>query len=489
MTRKLLLSLILGAGLCWPLVTLNDIAAAAEGVKLPDLGDSSATVVSPAEERKLGEDFMRRARRQLAFVDDPEINEYIQSLGLRLVAASDAAGRDFRFFVVRDPTINAFAVPGGFIGVHTGLILAVRNEAELASVLAHEIAHITQRHIPRLIAESQRTTLPAMAAILASILLASSGHQGAEAGIALSTAAVAQRGINFTRAFEEEADRLGMGILATAGFDPQAMPDFFERMQSLNRYNETDLPEFLRTHPVTVNRIADARNRAARLPAARPRGTAADSAFYHVQAKLRALLGADPQETARGFKENLTQHKYALREAERYGYAIALRRAHALDAARTETQALLAEYPKNLRYRLLLAEIEIQAGRMPQALAEYAQTLAQAPQSLTVLHGYATALLQAGRAPAALELLRQAVRHRPDEPMLYKLLAQAAGEAGQWFESHQALAEYYYLHGDLSAALEQLRIAARYAGDNFYRQSSVEARMQAIKEEIALFRE
>jgi predicted Zn-dependent protease len=486
MTRRFRF-LLLFAGFFWPLAGAGDAGGM---LKLPDLGDGSAAVISPAQERKLGEDFMRRARRQLAFLDDPEINEYIQTLGQRLVAASEGAGRDFRFFVVRDPTINAFAVPGGFIGVHTGLILAARNEAELAAVLAHEIAHITQRHIPRLIVESQRTTLPAMAAILASILLASSGHQGAEAGIALSTAAVAQREINFTRAFEEEADRLGMQILAQAGFDPRAMPDFFERLQSLNRYNETNLPEFLRTHPVTVNRIADARNRAERLPPPRsPRPGGEDSPFYHIQAKLRALAPGDPQEIARGFKVNLAQHRYSQREAERYGYAMALLRTRAFDDARAECRALLSLSPKNLSYRLLLAEIERQSGRQPQALAEYARALALAPDNLAVQQRYANALLEAGRAPDAIELLRKAVRQRPDEPGLYKLLAQAAGEAGRPFEAHQAMAEYYYFSGNLPAALEQLRIASRYAGDDFYRQSSVEARIEAIKTEIALFQE
>ncbi len=477
-----LCSLILLCSLSWPLAAWG---GSASGLNLPELGEGSASVVSPAQERKLGEDFMRRARQQLSFVDDPEITEYIQSLGQRLVAVSDAAGRDFRFFVIHNPTINAFAVPGGFIGVHTGLIQAVENEAELASVLAHEIAHVTQRHIPRLIAESQRTTLPAMAAILASVLLASSGHQGAEAGVAAATAAVAQHEINFTRSFEEEADRLGMGILTAAGFDPRAMPDFFERLQSLNRHNETNLPEFLRTHPVTSHRIADARNRAERL-LSRVRDSTEE--FHHVQAKLRALGPGDPAEIAKGFKENLAQRKYRSREAERYGYALALKRSRALEAARAEARSLVAQRPARVVYRLLLAEIELETGHTEQGLAEYAVALKQAPVSLPAQQGYAQALLRVGRAQAALGLLRKAVRQRQDEPGLYKLLAQAAGEAGLSFEAHQALAEYYYLSGNLHAALDQLRIATRYAGDSFYRQASIEARIQSIEEEITLFR-
>src|SRR3990172_2717162 len=188
-------------GLLSGLLALPGPILGANPINLPDLGDASIAVISPAQERRLGEDFMRRARQSLVFSDDPEVSEYIQTLGQRLVARSDNPGTSFRFFVVNDPTINAFAVPGGFIGVHTGLILAAETEAELASVLAHEISHITQRHIPRLLAEDQRATLPAMAAILAAILLA--GH-GGQAAIALTTATLAQRGITFTRTFEEE---------------------------------------------------------------------------------------------------------------------------------------------------------------------------------------------------------------------------------------------------------------------------------------------
>ncbi|HLF22379.1 MAG TPA: M48 family metalloprotease, partial [Burkholderiales bacterium] len=216
------------------LLALPGPAIGANAITLPDLGDASRTVISPAQERRLGEDFMRRARQSLAFSDDLEISDYLQTLGQRLVAHSDSPGTSFRFFAVNDPTINAFAVPGGFIGVHTALILAAESEAELASVLAHEISHITQRHIPRLLAEDQNATLPAMAAILAAILLA--GH-GGEAAVALTGATLAQRGIGFTRAFEEEADRIGVRVLAQSGFDPRAMPAFFERMQQINSVN------------------------------------------------------------------------------------------------------------------------------------------------------------------------------------------------------------------------------------------------------------
>ncbi len=459
-------------------------SAYAANTNLPDLGDESIAVISPAQERKLGEDLMRQSRRTLAFMNDPEISEYIQSLGQRLVAHSDNPQKDFRFFVINNPTINAFAVPGGFIGVHTGLILAAQNEAELASVLAHETAHITQRHIPRLIAESQRTTLPAMAAILAGILLASSGHQGGEAAIALTSAAVAQKGINYTRAFEEEADRIGMQILAHAGFDPHAMPAFFEQMQNLNRINDTNLPEFLRTHPVTTSRIADSRNRAEKF---KLRQTPDSSDFQHVRAKIRALAPGNVDEIARGFKENLAQGKYLNAEAERYGYVVALLRARQIPAARAEVHKLVAKLPNRISYRILEAEAEMAAEKYPQALAIYADSYAKAPTSAPLMHYYVSALLKIGKHRQAKDLLKTALQRRPEDPELYRMLAQAAGGIGDNYEAHKAQGEHYYLNGNPRAAIEQFQLASRYAGDNFYLQSSLEARITAIREEIALY--
>jgi predicted Zn-dependent protease len=459
----------------------------ADAIALPDLGDESRAVITPTQERKLGEDFMRRARTHLRLVDDFELNDYIQQLGQRLVARSDTPQQDFRFFVVDDPSINAFAVPGGFVGVHTGLIRHAQSESELASVLAHETAHVTQRHIPRLIAEENRTTLPALAAILASILLASSGAvSGAEAGVALTTAAVAQKGLNFTRAFEEEADRIGMQILARAEFDPRAMPQFFERMQQANRYNDTSLPEYLRTHPVTTNRIADSRNRAERFP---PRTIPDSSAFHHVRAKIRAFAPGDAAEIARSFRADLESDRSADPDAERYGYALALARAQDYAAARAEIGKLLARHPRQPYYRIAQAEIEMRAGRYPEALGYYAAARRDLPDSPAIARQYAAALLKTGQPRAARDLLGPLLRQRGDDPALYRMMAAAAGDSGAPAEAHRAQAEFFYLTGNLNGAIQQLQLASRLAGDNFYLQSSIEARMSAIKEEIALYQQ
>lgn len=458
--------------------------ARANPINLPDLGDSSGAVISPTQERKLGEDLMRRARRSLAVLDDPEATTYLQGLGQRLVSHSDQPGTNFRFFLVNDPTINAFAIPGGFIGVHTGLLLAAENEAELASVLAHEIAHITQRHIPRMLAEEQRT-MPAMAALLAAVLLAGHGN-GGEAAIALSSATMAQKGLNFTRASEEEADRIGIALLAQSGFDPRAMPAFFERMQRINRLNESNLPEFLATHPVTTSRIADSRARAEQYTY---RQVPDSVDFQLIRARLRADAPGDAADIARAFAANIAEGKSANMDAERYGYALALLRARQYDTARGIARKLADRAPDNTYYRMLQAEVEIASGHTDLGLQMYANAYKRYPSYYPLAIRYANALIRARHEREAEPIIRATIAQRPDDPSLYDLLSQAATANGKIPESHQALAEYYYLNGNLNGAIEQLQLASRYAGNNFYLQSSLEARIQAIKEEVALLSE
>ncbi len=452
--------------------------------ELPDLGDESAAELSPQQERKLGEDFMRRAHREFNIGDDPEINEYLLALGHRLTTHSGRSPQEFRFFIVNNPSINAFAVPGGFIGVNTGLILAAHNEAELAAVLAHETAHITQRHIPRMIAEAKRTSIPAMAALLAAIVLAGASGQAGEAAIALTTASLIQKELNFSRAYEQEADRLGMGILTRAGYDARAMPAFFERLLDWSKLYESNLPEFLRTHPITTRRISESRDQAERF-AKRPAPD--NTLFFHAQAKLRVQSKASPAEAVREFKAALAAGNHPHADAERYGLALALTANQESDAARKEIQVLLQRRADFTPYRIAQAEIELAAGRPAEALANYVAARKKTPGDRALERRYTAALLKTGQPDAARELLARSVRNQPGDPDLHKLLATAAGEAGHKLEAHRSLAEYYYLNGNPKAAIDQLQIAARYAGDSFYDHSSLEARIKEIKDEVALY--
>lgn len=449
---------------------------------LPDLGDESAAVLSPQEERRIGEDFMRQARAQLDILDDPEVNEYLRQLGRRLTAGVEGQ-TGFHFFLINNSTINAFAVPGGYIGVHTGLLLAARNEGEVAAVLAHETAHISQRHIPRLIAESRRISGPALAALLAAILIAASGGQGGEAAVALTTAGLAQHELNFTRGFEQEADRIGMNILNTAGFDARAMPAFFEQMEIQSRLYENNLPEFLRTHPITSRRIAESRNHAESFPL---RTNPDGNAFAHMRARLQ-VLGNKPEVGLRIFRdkvENREAPRANAEQAEQYGYALALLANNRYDEARRETALLLKSGPDYVPYHILRADIELAAGNKPAGLNAYAAAARRFPTSLALTQRQASALLKTGQPAQARQLLDKAVRQQPAEPALYKLLASAAGESGRRMEAHRAYGEYYFLIGQPRAALEQFQLATRFAGNNFYYVASLEARIKEIRETL-----
>lgn len=456
--------------------------AIANDISLPDLGDESANILSPAQERKIGQEFIRHARRQWNINDDLELTAYLNNVGQQLVRQADAATTPFHFFAVNDKTINAFAVPGGYIGVHVGLILAATREAELAGVLAHEVAHITQRHIPRMVAEAQHTQGPTIAAIIAAILLAGANPAGGQALATIGSAAYAQNQLNFSRGFEHEADRTGIGFLAKAGFDPQGMPAFFERLQAWNRLNDTNLPEFLRTHPITSARISEARARAERYRAENPHKDSDE--FAHIQARLRAQQGS-AAEAEREFAQRL-QNAAGTEMVERYGYTLTLLRKRAWRDARREAQRLMAAAPAQIFYRTLAADIELAAGNPLGAIKIYQDSPAAQRNSPLLRSRYADALLEANRPQQAREVLAALVREQPENPSLGKRLARAAGAAGNTIEAHRALAEHYYINGDSDAALAQLAIAHKLAGDNFYLRAGIDARTNEIKSERPL---
>lgn len=450
---------------------------------LPDLGDQYQTALSPLQEQQLGADFMRSARRQLDIVSDPELNEYVQRLGQKLVAHSAAPGQTFHFFIVKDPTVNAFSVPGGYVAIDTGLILVAHNESELAAVMAHEIAHVTQHHVARMMAQSKRTTLPAMAALLAGVLLAGAGSQGGEAAVAMTSAAMAQSQLNFSREFEAEADRIGMQTLNSAGYDAMAMPEFFDRLLRVTRYYDTP-PPFLQDHPTTPRRIAESTDEAEKFP----RHPAPDNtAFYDAQSEVRVISSTNADQLVSDFRKRLAGGEYPQKDAEEYGYALALKDDQQFAAATKEIDGLISRHPDYLLYRIAQAEIELAAGNYSTALRLYAEARKQAPTDRALMQRYASALLKTGHAADASELLKKALRNDADDPQLYKMLAVAEGDTGHLLEAHRALAEHYYLNGNPQAAIQQLNIARRYAGNNYYYVSSLDARIKEIKEQVALY--
>ncbi|MGA9163617.1 MAG: M48 family metalloprotease, partial [Thiobacillus sp.] len=256
---------------------------------LPDLGEVSRQYFSDQEEQALGRAIMRDVYADPRYLDDPEIETYLNQLGYKLVSVSTRNQREFTFFVVNDPTINAFALPGGNIGVHTGLLLTAQNESELASVIGHEIAHVTQDHIARMVAAQSQSYWPTMAALALALLAARSNPNVASAAIASTQAYSVQNQLNYTRDYEREADRLGYEMLTRANFDPHSMSAFFNRMQRASRFYDSNAPAYLRTHPLTSERIADMEARSESAPYQQVEDSLD---FQLIRARLRAQEGS-----------------------------------------------------------------------------------------------------------------------------------------------------------------------------------------------------
>jgi len=453
--------------------------AAGGQYRLPDFGDAASATLSRADERELGALIMRQIRTQLPIVDDPEIEDYIQSLGYKLISGASQGGTDFHFFVVSDPAVNAFAIPGGYIGVHSGLITTTESESELASVLAHEIAHVTQRHIARAIAAAEGNQYVTLAAVLAGILIGTQNSQAGQAAVTGASAASTQSQIDFTRANEKEADRVGINMLAKAGYDPRAMPAFFEKLGIASRYYSRP-PEFLSTHPVTASRIADSRGRAEQYPYKQ----FVDGVSYGLtRAKLRVLMTNNPPRVLAEFEAELKEESKAERSAALYGRALVLARLGKTERASEELRKLMATYPERTRFRVALAKQELASGNTRQALAIYDDAYRLFPDSKQLVHGYLDALLRNEKGKEALAILDDYARLYTKSAALYRLEAEAFSQIGETMSSRMALAEYYYRIGELDAAVNQLQLAANEPGGDFYQNSRLDARLKELESE------
>ena len=447
---------------------------------LPDLGDISSATLSPQVERKIGENIMREIRRDPDYLDDAEVQDYLRVLGNRLVEAGNAGRQDFEFFGVRDPSINAFAMPGGFIGVHTGLIALSDSESELASVMGHEIAHVTQRHIARQVSDQEKMSIPVLIGTIAALIVARSRPDLA-GGLSTAVQGVAaQRFLNYSRDFEREADRVGMQSLAAAGFDARAMPQFFEKLQRAMRVNDDgSYPGYLRTHPLNTERIADAQNRAASLPYKQH----LDALEYHlVRAKLRAEQG-NAHDVVVVFQNAVRDRRYASEAAARYGLAHALLRERRFDEAQAELGRLRAMRAESPMIETLAARILQARGDAAGALALLKAAMAKYPSRRTVSYAYGTALIDSGRAAESLALATEQLRYYPTDARLFAMQAKSYALLGKRLHQHRAQAEVYALQGTLPAAIEQLQLAQTAGDGDFYEQSAVDARLRMLREQ------
>lgn len=471
--RRSCLPLVAAAGL-----TIAAGAPAAE-VNLPDMGSPADAVLSKSDEAMIGREIMRSIRASGKLVEDPLVNEYINEIGHRVSAQVNEGDHQFTFFVVEDPHINAFALPGGYVGVHTGLLEATRNEDELAGVLAHEIAHVTQRHIARAVHANQRQSILSTAIMLGAILAGAAGAGGdaMQGAIAVAQGTAMQQQINFTRSNEYEADRVGIAALADAGFDPRGMASFFEVISSQSGPSEARVPEFLRTHPVTSARIAEARSRARNYPA---KTDVPDSPGYGL---ARARLIVQAQETADEAVSLFEQEPYESQsDAERYGRAIAYLRAGRFDEANRICEELTSKEQEIIAYHICLAESQLSLERIDEARATFERANQLFPRNVPLVVHYAEALLRMGEAKQAHALLLDTLNNAPATPEQVRLLARAAIDAGEVAEAHYYMAEYSFMTGDLVQGVNFLRQALQVPGLEEIQRIRFEARINFIRE-------
>lgn len=445
---------------------------------LPDLGEAARSELSPQMERKIGERIFNEIRlREPSYVDDADINDYLNRLGGRLVAASANPTADCHFFAIRDGAVNAFAMFGGFIGVNTGTILTAQSESELAGVLAHEISHVIQNHLARQITREKQNSIAMMIAMAVGVLAARANSQVASATIASAQAGSIQAQLAYSRDFEREADRMGYQTLNGAGYNPRAMGDFFGRLQQAGRVYENNAPVYLRSHPLTVERISDMQNRADNTPYRQ----VPDSLDFHlVRAKIR-VQGSSPRDAASEFATQLREKKYASEAAIRYGLAYALLRVKDVTAAQHEVEALLALKLSSPMIAALAADIRLAADDVTGALQIYRAALQRYPQSKALLYGNAEALLAARQFEQGLRFLDAQLQVYSADYKLYGLQAKTFAQMGKRLQQHRSQAEFYLLQGQLGPAVEQLQFAQQAADGTFYELSAVDARLRELR--------
>ena len=463
------------------LLLLGFATTSQAAIALPDLGLSADRVLSPAQEQAVGRAYVNQLRSQNQVIDLPILDEYINDLGYRLVSSAGSPNT-FSFFVTKDASINAFALPGGYVGVNAGLILAARNVDEMAGVLAHEITHVTQRHVARAIESMQGRQLATLAAALGAVL--ATGGNGDVIGGALSAAmaSLAQGQIQYTYANEEEADRLGIMLLQRAGFDPMGMPLFFERLMQSSRYYENEYSDFLRDHPVTSARIAEAKERVAAMGETRARRVPHSTEQFALIQALVMTMATPYDEAAASFKTRLASNPDDL--GARFGLA------WLLTNHREGAQAVRLLAPLVRRYatlpimHLALSQAQASAQQSTSALETYRKALLIFPDDYPLALAQAQLLIVQDRpAEARAKLLALPVRYQ-DKPELMRTLAAANAAMGKRVESHYYLSEYYLLNGQAEQAMEQLRVALAQKENDEFNKMRAKARLSEIEKAL-----
>ncbi|WP_020408091.1 M48 family metalloprotease [Hahella ganghwensis] len=457
-------------------LTLAHPAHSANEDGLPDLGNSSGSI-TPSQEQALGQAWLRSLRGQVQMLEDPLTIQYVKDLIFKLAPNSQLTDRSLTTIVVDSSALNAFAVPGGVIGVNGGLFLHAQTEQEFAGVLAHELAHLSQRHFARRLEESKSYTALNMAGILASVILAAAG--GTDAGIAAlasSQALSLQEQLSYSRQNEQEADRIGMETLINTGMDAQAMPAMFERMLKNSRYS-SQVPEYLRTHPLTESRVADTANRAASSP---PGNYQEDVDYYFVQSRILTHYAKNAEEALQVFNGRISNNTGIKRKAALYGAVLATIKVNRPKESKNALTQLLNTDANRISVVLLHADWLTATDQQDAAINLLKRHLERNPDNYPLSRALANLYNKQERYTKAEEILRRLTTHYGSEPDLWYQMAETHGLAGSIAELHQARAEYFYLKGDIGRATQQLRQALKKAEGNYQQTLIIKNRLKEV---------
>ena len=460
-------------------LSLSAVAAWAE-VELPTLGDTSSALVSPAQEKILGQRYLKLYRSQVPTSSDPLVISYLEQLINQLAPFSQLDDKRIDLVVVKNDSLNAFAIPGGVMGVHTGVFNYAKSENQLSAIIAHEMGHLSQRHYARMLEQQKNSTLPMLAGMIAGLALMANNHSDSGMAAIMGTqAALQSSALRFSRENEQEADRIGMQTMIAASLDPYAASDMFEEMLHASGGSRRP-PEYLLTHPVTERRVADARNRAMQFP----RKAYPDNIeFQLMRSRVRVELEQTPQLAVKRFKSELEGDSPSP-EASRYGLALAYSATGQFDAARTTLQPLLEKDPARITYLIMSADIDIASERYKPALELLDTQLKLNPDNYPLTIRYAEALMKAGLYARSAELLQRYSRKRNNDDYVWYLLAEVDGLNGHILGVHEARAEYFIANGIYDKAQVQLRNALRLAKGNFQRSSILEERLRYVEREM-----
>ncbi|WP_313625409.1 M48 family metalloprotease [Achromobacter sp.] len=477
------------ASLCAALaVPAVPIAAWAQPVGLPSMGAASAAELSPMLERSLGEAIMSQGRRDPTYVDDSELSQYLTTMGRKLAAFAPGGVPDVEMFGVRDPEINAFAMPGGFIGVNTGLIVSSASESELAAVLAHEIGHVVQRHIARGMTQQNQNGMVMLASLAGALLAALAGGGGnlAMGVAAFGQAAAINRQLGFSRDAEREADRAGLQMLTKAGYDADGMAQMFSRLMNASRLNEgAGGGSWASTHPLSIERMSDVQNRARSMPASRHLDS---DDFWYIRAKMRVVQGRDAV-SLRSAGQQLQDEAQALsgvrQSAANYGLALQNFQRNNLAEAERYWNLASADGRSSPQLAKLSVDIALARKDYPRALSLALAGTKRWPDHRALGIAYAQALQGNGRHADAQDYLRAKIKQwGSDEPSLYQMLAQSEERNGKPVQARRDLARYYVMTGAYAAAESQLQ-QARGLSSDFYEQSQIDVQIKEVKDKLA----